>query len=242
MGSLRRDLKRLAGQGLLLALASHGSDTRDPDAHLQREPFSYFLSAPEDYVNRLRKLSARNRSLARESGLPWFVSTPDLLLDAPEAVWLPLTVEVSSWKLKREAFSSRQVRFLHVPSRRVPAIKGTDFIEPVLHSLDIQGLLTYSAPQRVNHSQMRELVEHSDVVIDQLLTGSYGVSSRGGDGGWAARHRTRVCRDAPTDGRTSANSRGFSRIAQRRSDRRHLPTRALHLDGRLRTGLRRAVA
>ncbi|MEK8143212.1 hypothetical protein NKH18_16655 [Streptomyces sp. M10(2022)] len=33
----------------------------------------------------------RNRRIAEESGLPVFVTTPDLLVDLPTAIWTPLS-------------------------------------------------------------------------------------------------------------------------------------------------------
>ena len=177
LGDLRRDLNRLSRLGLRAGLISHGSDTRDPDSHMQRNPYSYFRTAPEEYVDALRRSAHRNRQLARESGLPWFVSTPDLLLDAPGARWLPLSLDPAQWQMSRQPFSSSRVRFLHVPSRRVPPIKGTTHVDSVLRELESKGALVYLSPDRVSHGQMSDLVEQADVVIDQIVSGFYGVSA-----------------------------------------------------------------
>ena len=40
----------------------------------------------------------RARALIEAAGCPLFVSTPDLLLDVPEAVWLPVVVEPARWR------------------------------------------------------------------------------------------------------------------------------------------------
>ena len=176
-GSLRRDIRRLADRNLVAGLVSHGSDTRDPDAHMQRNSFSYFSVMPDSLLETLRQSSARNRRLARETGLPWFVSTPDLLLDAPQAQWLPLAIDPDRWRAGRKLFSSAPVRFLHAPSRRVPPMKGTERVDPVLRQLDAIGAAKYFAPERVPHAAMPGLVKQVDVVVDQLLSGSYGVAA-----------------------------------------------------------------
>jgi len=161
----------------MVALVSHGSDTRDPDAHMEREPFSYYASAPTEYVEHLRKFSARNRLLAADLGLPVFVSTPDLLLDTPTATWLPLCVDIARWHTPTDAFSADVPTVLHLPSKRVPPIKGTAFIDPVLRQLAEQGRIIYLSPDHVTNQEMPNLIRRSDVVVDQLLTGSYGAAA-----------------------------------------------------------------
>ena len=67
---------------------------------------------------------------------------------------------------------------LHAPSRRKPPIKGTDLIEPVLRDLDGRGLIDYRSPSgAVPHHKMPGLVKEADVVVEQILAGSYGVSA-----------------------------------------------------------------
>ena len=46
-----------------------------------------------------------------------------------------------------------------------------------MKQLASEGLVEYIAPEGVPHEQMPELVRSVDVVIDQILTGSYGVAS-----------------------------------------------------------------
>ena len=177
MGNLRRDVDRLARRGVRVALISHGSDTRDPDAHIARNQYSYFSSAGKEYVARLRTVSRTNREFASDSGLPVFVSTPDLLLDNPGASWLPLSVQSDRWRGFGRALASDVPTVLHIPSKRLPPIKGTATIDPVLRSLDERGKIVYLSAERVSNVRMAALVERCDIVVDQLLSGSYGVAA-----------------------------------------------------------------
>jgi len=177
MGNLQRDVDRLSRRGVRVALISHGSDTRDPDAHIARNPHSYFLYADNEYVARLRAVSRKNRELALDSGLPLFVSTPDLLLDNPGASWLPLSVQSDRWRGAGPALRFGVPAVLHIPSKRMPPIKGTATIDPVLRSLDEQGKVVYLSAERVSNAQMAALVGRCDIVVDQLLSGSYGVAA-----------------------------------------------------------------
>jgi len=158
-----------------LGYVAHGSELRDPDAHMARNEYSFFRVASDEWVERLRVLSARNRGLAASH--PTFVTTPDLLLDAPEARWAPLAIDVDSWRPARPAFSGRRPVVLHLPSRRDPPIKGTQYVDETMRALAATGAIEYLSPVSVPHDEMRDLVGRSDIVVDQILTGSYGVAA-----------------------------------------------------------------
>jgi hypothetical protein len=144
---------------------------------MQMHDFSYYSDAPTSYVVKLRRRARANRRLAVESAAPWFVSTPDLLMDAPTATWLPVTIDPADWSSIRPTFSGEKPRFLHVPSRRQPPIKGTVAVDAVLPQLERRGWLEYVNPSTVPHESMPSWVLGVDVVIDQLQSGFYGVSA-----------------------------------------------------------------
>lgn len=157
------------------AMILHGSEIRDPDRHMDRIPDSYFKSASREWVAQVRREVQLNASRCED--FPMFVSTPDLLLDCPTATWLPLTVDVPSWHAPTPIGLGRPVSILHIPSRRVPPIKGTDYVNRTANELVAQGLAHYISPPAVPHSMMKSLVCRADIVVDQLLTGSYGVAA-----------------------------------------------------------------
>lgn len=171
------DLDRLLGMGLQVGLIAHGSDVRDPDAHIARYPFSYYGLAPDAWVEAMRTQACINRHTAETAGLPVFVSTPDLLLDLPGATWLPLAIDPDAWDSEQAVLESATPTVVHVPSRRDPPIKGTAVIEPVLRQLDEDGRIHYVSPSGLSHSAMREVIRSADVVVDQILTGSYGATA-----------------------------------------------------------------
>lgn len=176
--NLGGELSVLARHGIQVALLAHGSDIRSPDRHMRDIPHSYFTVAEATWVDKLRKITERNRTIARESGLPLFVSTPDLLADLPNATWLPLTIDPEPWLRLPEIGGEPRLRVLHRPSRSVPPIKGSDAIVPILESLHGEGLIEYlDGGQVVPHTEMPALVGAADVVVDQIRTGSYGVAA-----------------------------------------------------------------
>ena len=171
------EFSRFQKMGLEVALIAHGGDVRDPDSHMARYPFSYFRDAPPAWLESLRSRSLINRQTATNIGAPVFVSTPDLLLDLPTATWLPLAIDLGSWCSPRPPLTNRVPTFVHVPSRRDPPIKGTAVIDPILRRMHEQGRIIYLSPERLPHAAMRLLIQAADVVVDQILTGSYGVAA-----------------------------------------------------------------
>ena len=175
--SLQRDLPWLRDAGISVGVLFHGSDIRSPSRHIETRANSYFRLMEPGMLAPIEESTARTRRLARRSGLPLFVSTPDLLQDLPEATWLPVTADLAAWQSTTAAFEARRLRVLHIPSRRVPPIKGTSFIDPVLTRLAAEGLLDYVSPESVAHAEMPALIHSVDVVIDRLLDGVYGVAT-----------------------------------------------------------------
>ncbi len=171
------DARRLAGMGYAMGLIAHGSDVRDPAAHLERDRWSYFMVGDDDWRARLTRETAANRHFAEESGWPVFYSTPDLGFDLPSGTWLPVVVDVDAWASDAPLLERERPLVVHVPSQRNPPIKGTQLIDPVLRRLHDEGAIEYIAPSGMPHAQLRELVRGCDVLVDQLLFGSYGVAA-----------------------------------------------------------------
>lgn len=173
-----RDARWLERQGFSMALIAHGTDVRDPAAHQEREgQWSYFNEGTPEWRAHLRDFTARNRGYARDLGMPLFVSTPDLLFDLPDATWLPVCVDADDWASQELPLQRRQLRVLHLPSKKNPPIKGTQYVDPVLRRLHEEGIIEYVSPASTPHAQMRGLVQSCDVVVDQILFGSYGVAA-----------------------------------------------------------------
>jgi glycosyltransferase involved in cell wall biosynthesis len=167
------DLPALRGAGISTALLFHGSDIRDPDAHLARHEHSAYRAAPPEILAVLRELAPRRREIAAESGLPLFVTTPDLLDDLPQARWLPLTVDVDRWYCDAPVMERARPIVLHAPSKRWT--KGSGEVVPVLERLDAAGLIEFRLVENLPPARMRDLVREADLVVDQLAIGSYGT-------------------------------------------------------------------
>ncbi len=175
--SLADDADDLLERGLSLACLFHGSDIRSPSRHMSRIPDSYFRLGSANWREDLETTTGRRRHLAQSMGIPIFVTTPDLLLDLPEATWMPVVIDPGQWESTSPPDLRRRPRVLHLPSRRVPPIKGSDVIDPVLRELNESGAIDYVSPGHVDFHRMPELVRRADVVVDQVRSGSFGVAT-----------------------------------------------------------------
>ncbi|MFE9691825.1 glycosyltransferase [Micromonospora sp. NPDC005806] len=171
--NIEGDLPALHKAGIKVALLAHGSEIRHPGRHLERHQFSLFADAPKGIAAKLQKKAERNRRVAEESGLPAFVTTPDLLEDLPWATWTPLVVDVESWACDRPVMERARPLVLHAPSKRWT--KGSDRILPAMQALHDKGVIELRLAEGVAWAEMRKLVRECDLVLDQFTTGSFGT-------------------------------------------------------------------
>ena len=175
--SVDTDIAALRRAGIGVALLFHGSELRLPSRHLARMPDSPFAEGFWSSTPTLEVQAVRNRALADSFDGPMFVATPDLLLDLPQAVWLPVTIDPAQWSSPRAAFTGLDGAPIvsHVPSSAV--VKGTDLIEPMLTRLHDEGVIRFAPIRGLKASEMPAAYTGADIVLDQFRIGTYGVAA-----------------------------------------------------------------
>jgi hypothetical protein len=178
-GGVAAEAQLLGRRGVRGALMFHGSDIRPPARHAVEEEWSPFRDH-EGPIWALDETAEANARLAASSGLPSFVSTPDLLRWLPGATWCPVVVDPARWRDACDpafdaGISTRRPIVAHAPSQGW--LKGTNRIEPTLHRLAAEGLIDYRRIVDVPHSSMPAFYAEADIVLDQFLLGSYGVAA-----------------------------------------------------------------
>ena len=170
-----QEIAQLADQGVRGALLFHGSDIRPPSRHAAQSRWSPFR-VRTGLVRALEETAARNAALAAETGVPVFVSTPDLLQWVPGSSWCPVVVDAARW---RAAASTRRsggpLVVAHAPSLKL--LKGTELIEPLLRRLSDEGVIEYRQIVGIPHASMPAFYADSDIVLDDFVIGSYGVAA-----------------------------------------------------------------
>jgi len=179
------DLLLLRRMGKRVGVVFHGSDIRDPAAHLARNPYSPFRSSgtgsgrelalrPEAVDLAEKALTHRNLlPLLRKEKIPLFITTPDLFYEVPDAIWLPVVIDLPKLESVAQSsplFTSPKLRVLYLPSKSW--IKSSELITPVLEKLRDEGVIDYTnwvAHGPVMHDEIPNLLSQVDVVIDQFI-------------------------------------------------------------------------
>lgn len=175
--SVVRAYRRLTSAGVTVALAFHGSEVRDPQAHLDRFEDSFFLQYTKDELDVLKARVARSRLIAEMLRLPTFVSTPDLLAEIPDAQLLPLVVDVphlESVGSTRTILSDSLPVVLHAPSSA--RVAGSTYTDEVLQDLAREGRITYRRLEWVPPEEFPQALASADIIVDKLQLG-YGVTA-----------------------------------------------------------------
>lgn len=87
---------------------------------------------------------------------------------------LPLRIDTEKFKPNFPK-ETNKVRIVHAPSKR--GIKGTSFIISAIKSLSKKFNIEFILVENKSHAEAIEIYKNADIVIDQLLIGSYGMLS-----------------------------------------------------------------
>ena len=173
--SLDDQVRWMLERGLTVGYLAHGSDLRLPSRHAARFSDSPFLHGLASERERWERIVSDNLALIERHVLPTLVSTPDLLLDAPHAEWLPVVVDPGAWSTDERVLERRVPVVVHAPSRGV--IKGSELVDEALAPLIEEGLIEYRRITGVPHREMPALYREADIVLDQFRIGDYGVAA-----------------------------------------------------------------
>lgn len=173
---LQAEVEALGDDGISVAYLCHGTDIRDPDKHAKLTPWSPY---PEDPRTDLLRTDAKaNLALLARLRRPTFVSTPDLIIDAPWARWCPVVIDPARFATARTtpAATGEVLRVTHVPS--APLQKGSHLITPVMEALSSRRSdIAYLSLSSVPSAEMPNVFAETDVLLDQFRLGSYGVAA-----------------------------------------------------------------
>lgn len=178
-----REIRDLRDRGVQVALLCHGSDIRSPRAHAARTP-DLPLSEWGPTVKRLQRGADENRQVLDAFDGPVFVSTPDLLLDVPEATLLPVVVDLERWAVPAAGDAESGTGgpaphatpvVMHIPSNA--SLKGSTHVDRAATGLAERGLIRYERLSNIAAAEMPATIAGADIVVDQLLLGSYGVAA-----------------------------------------------------------------
>ncbi|MEM7162582.1 MAG: hypothetical protein AAF487_09110 [Bacteroidota bacterium] len=182
-------LYRLFGKRIVMHFV--GSDIRNPE---------YVYEKAERIVETLDKgnfkiaLKHWQKNLIRDSqdfAHTTFVSTPDLLsIYGTKGTYVPVFLDFDKFEAELNAINvqrdSSRIKILHAPSN--PYIKGSQYVEDAFRELKEEGIegVEFILPDYSNYGvgkyalnryELFEQMKESDIVIDQLIIGWYGLQA-----------------------------------------------------------------
>lgn len=104
------------------------------------------------------------------------VSTPDLLAFVPNSIWLPNPIDTKKYISVEPNQQAHKLRILHAPSKR--SLKGTEYVLQAIEKLKTEGYnIEFILLENVSHDEVLKQIRLSDIIVDQLILGWYGVFS-----------------------------------------------------------------
>lgn len=166
------DLPVLRGLGRRVFFTFHGSDVRIDRLHRELNPWSsdFVPAAPVDDDR-----TAKSVQVIRTYADRMFVVSVNYLAYVPDAEYLPRVIDLASWPEVAPRVRERPV-IVHAPTRR--STKGTELLLPALDTLRAEGLeFDLRLLEGLPHQAVREAVAGADILVDNLVGGSYGIVS-----------------------------------------------------------------
>jgi glycosyltransferase involved in cell wall biosynthesis len=165
------DLPVYRALGKRVFFTFHGSDVRTRRVNERIDPWSaYRQSAISTDDDRTEKELQVVRTYADRM----FVASILLRPFVPDAEYMPRAIDLAEWPELPAPRHARPV-VLHVASH--PTTKGTPMIREGLRRLAGDGLdFEFRVLEGVAHAEVRTAIAEADILVDNVIAGSYGVS------------------------------------------------------------------
>jgi glycosyltransferase involved in cell wall biosynthesis len=166
------DLPVYRALGKRVYFTFHGSDIRLERVHREINPLSSAFVSPSRLGDERIEKSIRVMRMYADR---MFVSSVNYLAYVPDACYLQRVIDLAAWP--ERPVDQREVPVLvHAPTRR--GTKGTDLILAALDDLRVDGVrFDLRLLEQVPHDEVRSEMAAADVLLDNVVAGSYGIVS-----------------------------------------------------------------
>jgi len=168
-----RDLKILRKKGKRIIMHHWGNDVRFHDLARLNNPYVYTGdSPPNKKIN--RKLKVLSKYIP-EAIVQDYEVLPYVKPYYKKVHVLPLAVDLRRFKPFYPDIQKKRPLILHAPTN--PEFKGTAYIEAAINSLKNKYDFDYRRIEKMANNQVISLYQEADIIVDQILCGSYGLLS-----------------------------------------------------------------
>ncbi len=166
------DLPVYRALGKKVFFTFHGSDCRTRRIHEQVNPWSLYGYAVVPGDDDVKEKAVQ---VIRTYANRMFVVSVSLHHFVPDAEYLPRVLDLADWPVLPPSGRSRPL-VVHVASS--PLTKGTPIIREGLRRLADEGLdFELRILEEAPHADVRAALAEADILVDNVIAGSYGVSS-----------------------------------------------------------------
>ncbi|MDQ0207867.1 glycosyltransferase family protein [Alkalicoccobacillus murimartini] len=166
------DLAQLKGSGKKAVMHHWGNDVRFHEQAKEKNPFAYTGDSPSNaYMDwRLKHITT-----VIEDAIVQDYEVYEYVKDYYKRVHVvPIAVDLK--KIQKVETKPKNIPLLvHAPTN--PYFKGTVHVERAIKQLKETHLFRYKRIERMNHDEAVELYKEADIILDQVLCGSYGLLS-----------------------------------------------------------------
>lgn len=162
------DLKLLNELDKKVIMQYWGSDVRMYSKAIKMNPYVKVKDMDEDGIKRRLELISKY--------------IPNCIVDYELAEYVKdyhsnvhyttVAIDLKKYKFIKETYN-KKLLIVHAPT--APEFKGTSYILKAIEELKVNYDFDFKLVQGMSHEQATKIYEQADLIIDQILTGSYGV-------------------------------------------------------------------
>lgn len=167
------DLPKIKRKNKRMIMHHWGNDVRFHEQARIHNPYVYTGDSPPNEVihAKLTKITAYIKEAIVQD-----YEVYDYVKDYYDKVHvLPIAIDLAHFQPQYPSLQKRRPLILHAPTN--PDFKGTFYIEKTIEKLKEEYDFDYQRIEKMNHEEVIKLYEKADIIIDQVLCGSYGLLS-----------------------------------------------------------------
>lgn len=88
---------------------------------------------------------------------------------------LPLVCNIQDFQVSYPSVTNYNPLIIHAPTNR--SFKGSDYVEAAINEIQGKGKFTFQILEKMSHDKALAMYMKADIIIDQLLCGTYGMLS-----------------------------------------------------------------
>ncbi|GAA0328769.1 hypothetical protein GCM10008967_19090 [Bacillus carboniphilus] len=167
------DLPILKEMGKKMVMHHWGSDVRTVEKVSQLNPYplppTYYTD--EEIHNQLTKLSQYIDTAIVQD----YEAYPYVKDYYKNVFVVPLACNIEKFKAVYPSPKNNNPLIIHAPTNR--EFKGSDYIEKAIEEIKGSNQFTYTVLEKMSHEKALAMYQKADIIIDQLLCGTYGMLS-----------------------------------------------------------------